>query len=53
MVEALQSGPSIKRARDAGFPIGNIVVLAEEGGAVAVLAQISAPIASLFGICPL
>ena len=39
MIEALQSGPAVERAGDAGLPVGNVVVLAEEGGAVAVLAQ--------------
>ena len=39
MIEALQSRPAVERSRDAGLPIRDIVVLAEERGAVAVLAE--------------
>src|SRR5262249_26819248 len=35
----LQSGPAVVRAGNARLPIGNVVVLADESGAVPVLAQ--------------
>src|SRR6478672_1824937 len=39
MVEALQRGPTVVRAGDAGFPVGNLMVLSNVLGAVSVLAQ--------------
>ena len=39
VVEPLHRRPAVEGARDAGLPVGDVVVLAEERGAVAVLAQ--------------
>src|SRR5262249_38911923 len=39
VVKALEVRPAVERAGDAGFPVGDVVVLAEEGRAVAVLAD--------------
>ncbi len=39
VVEAQAVGPAIERADEAGFPVGDVVVLAEPGVRVAVLAE--------------
>ena len=39
VVEPLHGRPAIERPGDAGLPVGDVVVLADERGAVAVLAQ--------------
>src|SRR6185503_653297 len=39
VVEALQAGPAVEGSGDARLPVGNVVVLADEGGAVAALSQ--------------
>src|SRR5262249_48302388 len=39
VVKSLPVRPAVERARDAGFPVGDIVVLAKPCGAVAVLAD--------------
>src|SRR5262249_19529934 len=39
VVKSLHVWPAVERAGDAGLPVGDVVVLAEERGAVAVLAD--------------
>src|SRR5262245_59009916 len=39
VVETLQARPTVKGPGDAGFPVGDVMVLADEGGAVTALPQ--------------
>src|SRR6267142_4181478 len=52
VIEALQAGPAIEWPCNAGFPVSNVVVLADECCAVATLAQNFGEHTGAFGNLP-